>query len=272
MMSAEEVLTGLSDDEKLPILSNIPKAVGKLQNTRTGSSGTAFIATTTKHGRKVPAIFSAGHNFKQNGVLPQDLNFAEFTLKFCSSSSPSPSLSLDVVLELLPTTTLVCYKSVMLVLEGGTVIHTNKDCSDTMDYFVMILNDREGDHGSAMRLVKTQLGLEPLDCGEGAYLEAAPGTPVAVFGFPAVGLLAEELRWSMGVEMDLNHLESQRILYNNDTLPGNSGSPIISLGKTAAMGMSYIVKGIHVQGFSDQQFNAAQSLVDILPIAKSYIL
>ena len=50
-----------------------------------------------------------------------------------------------------------------------------------------------------------------------------------------------------------------RIFYKNDTLPGNSGSPILSSGNINTSDMAYSVKGIHVEGVFQREANAAQS-------------
>ena len=49
------------------------------------------------------------------------------------------------------------------------------------------------------------------------------------------------------------------LFYDNDTLPGNSGSPVIGRGdKDQEQG--YNVKGIHVRAFNHVKTNGAQNI------------
>ena len=268
---------------------------------KSSKCGTAFLASVKKDGRRVPAVFSAGHNFKENGILPENFSLADFQLEF--DTCPPLALALDVLSSCLPSTTLVLYKAEMVVLESGVVVHRSRESPCDMDWFVMILQDRVGEPESALKMVQTELGLEPLECGEGSYLEPAPGYPVIVFGYPGVGteLSNPKLRWSMGVELDkcypgkncqtcemsskltaLNNPQNhcQRIFYDNDTCPGNSGSPVLSRGGSNTGDMAYTVKGIHVDGYSEpggapehrRGHNGAQSLIQIMPTVISFIM
>ena len=49
------------------------------------------------------------------------------------------------------------------------------------------------------------------------------------------------------------------LLYDNDTLKGNSGSPVIG---RAGDGQGYSVKGIHVRSFESDSTNGAQKIVN----------
>ena len=63
------------------------------------------------------------------------------------------------------------------------------------------------------------------------------------------------------------------LFYDNDTEPGNSGSPVIGRGD-AALGQGYCVKGIHVQSFNEPTTNGAQKIHNIekwIDLGKNYV-
>ena len=107
--------------------------------------------------------------------------------------------------------------------------------------------------------------LSYLTCGEGSYLDSKPDELVSIFGHP--GSWAKEgptkelrpLRISWGLEKTE---EENTIRYDNDTLPGNSGSPVIGRGGD---NQAYCVKGIHVRGSATPPtgLNEAQSLKNL---------
>lgn len=308
----QEVLTSISKDDKLPILANLLKSVGRIS--KGDSSGTIFIASVQDKGKKHLVFFSAGHIFAENGVLPQDINFAEYKLEFGNQ----PSFTLQNIVDIFSTTTVIMFRTASLVKERDFVL-PEPNFLPYMDTFAMILHDN-GDAGAVERLLRSALQLEPLQCGDGLYLEPKPGVSIFLLGYPGVGLQksVESLRFSIGrefgsaeitqkLEDHLRNLKSSstftgicqtkcdheknckfcqltsridqlktpefcqnRIFYTNDTLPGNSGSPILSSGDNNTSDMAYSVKGIHVEGVFQGEANAAQSLMGVLSFVKSY--
>ena len=105
----KELLTSLEDDEKLPVVDNIKKSVGRIENTKRGSMsiGTVFISEIMHKGRKNPVIFSAGHNFAENRFLPDKGNFADTRLTF----GFHPAYTLDDMAKMFPTAMLIWNKS-----------------------------------------------------------------------------------------------------------------------------------------------------------------
>ena len=112
----QEVLTSIVNDEKLPIMANIPKAVGRIR--KGNSSGTVFIASVQDKGRRHPVFFSAGHIFAENGVLPSDVNFAEYKLEFGNQ----PPFTLQNIADMFSTTTDIFFKSASMVKERDFVL------------------------------------------------------------------------------------------------------------------------------------------------------
>ena len=113
------------------------------------------------------------------------------------------------------------------------------------------------------------MGLAYLKCGVGGFLKHSPGGLVLIHGHPANEDIRRAdggkypLRQSIGVEMANPGADSAtRLLYDNSTLPGNSGSPVIGKGTTADQ-QSYAVKGIHVSAGAVAGSNSAQGLWNI---------
>ena len=99
-----------------------------------------------------------------------------------------------------------------------------------------------------------RFGLKYLPCGSGNYLEKRWGI-VSIFGHPGVkeDFPNGPLRVSYGREKVVPTTTGQHLCYDIDTLPGNSGSPIIGRGANdpevqGYLGSSYSVKAIHVKG------------------------
>jgi hypothetical protein len=122
----------------------------------------------------------------------------------------------------------------------------------------------------------SELGIESLICGHGDYLKYKKDGMVAIFGHPNVPDGEKvPLRLSFGAEKDpqsskdfmkkMNEneeLAKNYILYDNDTLPGNSGSPVLGRGDKS-LGQPYSVKGIHVKKFNAKSTNGAQNIEKI---------
>ena len=312
----EEVLLNVDKDENVPAWADIPNSVGRLRNTAVGSTGTVFIASVEDEcGTKHPVLFSAGHIFAVNKVLPSDINLADYSLEF----ENQPPFTLRTLAEKLHTTTVIWYGGTVLIKENNFTLQQDTS-SSSLDAFVMITHDEDDEPGSALNVVTSCFQLRPLPCGDNDYLQPSPGQSIIVFGYPGVGprKQATDLRFSMGIEVGFeevakslgDHLErikqlprfpgecktkcdpiqnceycdisleltklnnpearSQRIFYQNDTLPGNSGSPVLSSGNRSTSSMAYSVKGIHVEGAYSGKANAAQSLEKVLPVIKSY--
>ena len=115
-----------------------------------------------------------------------------------------------------------------------------------------------------------EYGLSYLKCGEGKYLESSCKCScheqlVAIFGHPDCGDAknAHPLRLSFGTEKRPNSFPKDAldnyVLYDNDTLSGNSESPVIGRGdRTTQQG--YCVKGIHIAGSYVKDINKAQKI------------
>ena len=61
------------------------------------------------------------------------------------------------------------------------------------------------------------------------------------------------------------------LFYDNDTFPGNSGSPVVG---RAGNGQGYNVKGIHVRSFNEFKTNGAQKIVkyqEWIDVGKNFI-
>ena len=107
-----------------------------------------------------------------------------------------------------------------------------------------------------------KLGLTHLELGTGDYLGYKRGEVVAIFGHPGEGASEggdkRPLRVSYGKEKKGEH-GSNFLLYDNDTLMGSSGSPVLGRAGEAS-GCGYAVKGIHVASVQEGRTNGAQSL------------
>ena len=124
-----------------------------------------------------------------------------------------------------------------------------------LDFCVLVLDDPDAEKELE------NLGLTWLQCASGVYLNYNPGDVVSIFGYP--GNEATEngrrpLRMSYGKEMPPPEGASDFLFYDNDTLPGNSGSPVIGRGSKDGK-CDYTVKGIHVSGTTTKK-NKAQGL------------
>ena len=78
-----------------------------------------------------------------------------------------------------------------------------------------------------------KMGLAWLQCGNGEYLNHKPGDVVSIYGYPGKEATKNGrrlLRPSCGKEMPPPGGASGFLFYDNDTLPGNSGSPVIGRG------------------------------------------
>ena len=177
-----------------------------------------------------------------------------------------------------------------VLFQNGKLVHYEQRIGDLAvkeDYCMLQLN---GDITQVEQALKKK-GLEALPIGRGAYLETKHGELVSIFGHPGGGGqtnasndpnwtpgVVEDgkfpLRISFGTEKDLSKQNKapsfmareqltfdqmkNYLFYDNDTFPGNSGSPVIG---RAGNGQGYNVKGIHVRSFNEYKTNGAQKIV-----------
>ena len=133
----EEVLLNVDKGENVPVLADIPNSVGRLRNNSVGSSGTVFIATVEDgRGRKHPVVFSAGHIFAVDKVLPSDIDLTKYSLEF----DDRPPFTLKTLGDMLHTTTVIWYGGTILTKENNFTLQ-QETSSSSLDVFVMILHD-----------------------------------------------------------------------------------------------------------------------------------
>ena len=122
----------------------------------------------------------------------------------------------------------------------------------SFDFWVLVLDN------SDVKKTLKDLTLSWLQCGQGDYLNYRPGDVVSIFGYPGKGAtenMLGPLRMSYVKEEEPPAAGSDFLYYDNDTLPGNSGSPVIGRGSKDG---DYAVKGIHIRG--NVGINTAQGL------------
>ena len=187
----------------------------------------------------------------------------------------------------------ISYQGRKVLFKGGNLTeYVSGDVKAVEDYCVLKLE------GNLVDIEKylDKLELDCLMCGHSEYLECNDGGLVAIFGHP--GDEVEEngkrpMRMCFGVEKDPdttkgfyaesnpmwkligpkydvkkqwkgeypNNTEIKNYLfYDNDTFPGNSGSPVIGRGNH---GQGYVVKGIHIRSFNPASTNGAQKIVKL---------
>ena len=205
-------------------------------------------------------------------------------------------MSLGQLLEPFKVCGSVSYFGRRILFKNGNIVHYEARIGDVQkeeDYSVLLLT---GDN------VTSQLnayGLGFLQCGHGSYLDNNDAELVAILGHPVCDDPDDKraLRLSFGTERHPDKISASirklrmtssftnclgnnpsigqtrlhslskgvinnYIYYNNDTLPGNSGSPVIGRGNNKA-GQAYCVKAIHVSGFDLPNTNIAQNIKKI---------
>ena len=100
-------------------------------------SGTVFIASVQDKGRRHPVFFSAGHIFAENGVLPSDVNFAEYKLEFGNQ----PPFTLQNIAEMFSTTTVIFFKSASMVKERDFVLQEPNFLPYMFSFAMILLKD-----------------------------------------------------------------------------------------------------------------------------------
>ena len=221
-----------------------------------GGHGTGFLVDLPNHGL---AFLTAGHNFKSGTTLPDDLDISKFSLHFGNIEgdlSGTKARKTCTLQDLGPVKGSIGYRGKRIYFPGN---FPGKALPHE-DYCVLVFTAPD-----IKETLKT-MGLAYLKCGVGGFLKHTPGGLVIIHGHPANKDIRREdggkypLRQSIGVEMANQGADSAvRLLYDNSTLPGNSGSPVIGRGN-AADHQSYAVKGIHVSAELVAGSNSAQGL------------
>ena len=236
-------LDGLPGTETSIIkIATIRKSVCMIKG---AGAGTGFLA---KLSTSEVAFFTAGHVFTDQ--WPGNIDFSKITLHFGNDEGDgSASIKNCTLAELGPFRGSIGYNGHRKFFPGNAL----DESMNGEDYCVLVLT---GDD------VDTRLqGLDYLECGDGDYLKYLEGGVVATFGHPGEGAREGDnrpLRVSYGKEKIAGSAGRQRLYYDNDTLGGNSGSPVIGRGST--LNNSYKVKGIHVASIKEGETNGAQSI------------
>lgn len=216
--------------------------------------------------------FSAGHNFGVDdgygGVrLPSSIDLSSFTIWFGNTGGEVRTMSVgreerglfnlkDFLSKFNSVQGSICYKGEKIIINGQAQHKVSIDEVDE-DYCAILLYDND----AVKKLI--DLDLKYLECGQGSYLYQNPKEIVSIFGHPQVMNDDDNsddnlypLRVSFGIEKE-RKTKKNFIIYDNDTLKGNSGSPVIGRG---ADEQGYKVKGIHIKGIEIGKTNGAQGL------------
>lgn len=282
---------------QLPALNKIGKSVCMLQVDRSKAWGTAFHCEIVGTG----IVFcSAGHNFQSilNEDAPKD-SLKKFSLLFGNLDGSRPlnadspptkgqAMNLKEFLDPFEVCGSISYDGNRVLIKNGEVVHfSERDdaIGQAEDYCTLLLK------GATVKEQLTSLGIDSLVCGKDDYLKYKNGGMVAIFGHPNLPEAGSvPLRISFGAEKDpektkdffsdsnpLNrimaaflcnygsnkkNLANNFIFYDNDTFPGNSGSPVLGRGDKG-LEQSYAVKGIHIRRFNAENTNGAQNIEKI---------
>ena len=227
-----------------------------------GSGATGFLVSV---GEEI-AFMTAGHVFSDKKredkygerVLLPNIDWSQYNLYFCcvdgdKNGSQVVHRTLADFNQMFTLRGSIAYMGTRRTFPGR-VRATSKDITveSNLDFCVLVL-----DNPDAKETLKG-LKLSWLQCGQGDYLNYRPGDVVSIFGYPGKGAtvnMLRPLRMSYGKEEEPPAAGSDFLYYDNDTLPGNSGSPVIGRGSKDG---DYAVKGIHIRG--DVRINTAQAL------------
>ena len=257
----EQGLISVADGSAASILKmeTILKSVCMIDG---AAKGTGFLIDTNKG----VAFMSAGHLFKTlldplNKDVDANKEFGKFKLFFGNTEGDAKSKNSVTLADFGKLKGSIAHQGRRRFFPSGDL---KTDSKPDEDYCFLYGITKE-------QLKKKKLG--SLKCGEGEYLKPDPGEVVAIFGHP--GKAAREgdgkhlrpLRISYGKEKNPNpkaktgskEKSGNFILYDNDTLPGNSGSPVVGRGGDDS---DYAVKGIHVVGICGK-INCAQNLMNL---------
>ena len=166
------------------------------------------------------------------------------------------------------------YETTLVVQYMGRRITDNQIVKDglssAVDFFSLVLHKPKPGCPQKFRELIASLGA--FDIAQGKMLEPKTGELLLILGHPSAASSnpqaprAKPLRLDWGRETD--HKVPERILYDMNTLGGNSGSPVIARGEPD---QSYKVKGIHVAGFGEEKLNRAQCLSSVVRVIKPII-
>ena len=227
-------------------------------------SATGFLVRINCQGGDKIAFMTAGHVFgdKQKeqdyGIteLLPNIDLSQYELFFhCSDGDKRGSQVIRHTLADFDSTFKlrgsIAYMGKRCILPAGT---TEAPVNSMLDFCALVLDNPDAEK----KLEK--MGLTWFQCGNGDYLNYIPGDVVSIYGYPGNEAFENgkrPLRMSYGKEMPPPGGAQGFLFYDNDTLPGNSGSPVIGRGsKDGSYG--YAVKGIHVTG--GRKANKAQGL------------
>jgi hypothetical protein len=281
----------------LPALNQIQKAVCMIQ-INTDEWGTGFLCNIPGTGI---TFCSAGHNFEDilNKHAPSD-SLKDFIVHFGNIDGNLPPLevgsppmkdrpmNLKVFLDCFNN---VCgsisFNGKRILIKNGNVVnfcHRNEVIEKAEDYCVLLLDDIN------VNDILNNLGLHSILCGQGNYLKYKNEGLVAIFGHPQIPEDGKvPFRMSFGSEKDPEKIKDffdgsnpliklmaminpsgdktkmakNYIFYDNDTKPGNSGSPVIGRGDKN-LNQGYCIKGIHVKSFNNEDTNGAQNIEKII--------
>ena len=248
-------------------------------------TGTGFLASIPDMGI---AFISAGHNFISkwlNNDLNTNFGVTNHVLYFGNlkgvnnpngwNANPRHGtiVNMSSFLKQFNARGSISYNGRKILVQGGEVIKyetAQLDEERSEDYCALLL-----DHEHVKNEL-LQIGLDYLQCGQHDYLDCEQGGIVVLFGHPADGAEEENghrpLRMSFGVESDPDHVKKNFqgketyadnfLFYDNDTLAGHSGSPVIGRGNVSS-NQAYCVKGIHVSASELEKTNQAQKLKNL---------
>lgn len=272
---ALESMVRNKNPDDLPTFKKLITSTGMIKDPF-GGHGTIFLAEVDGVG---PCLFSAGHVFKgiindneveqtEEGLQNYKIFFGDIEGNF--PDSPEDKLEkgkpmrLKVFLEEFGIRGSIQFGGARILLKWDNKQLTT-DFKDTgldakTDYFAILLDKK-------IKSNLDHLGLDILDCGTGDQLKHKPGEALMIQGYPAHAFPKGSGKYPRRISYGTENSEGsiQRLIQrfsnsadsaigcNYDSLPGNSGSPVL--------GEHYKVKGIHVRGGGKE--NKMQKITDI---------
>jgi len=233
---------------------------------------TGFLVKINCHGRDEIAFMTAGHVFEDGqkkeeyGIteLLSNIDLSQYDLFFCCPEGDKKGSQVirrtladfDNKFKLRGS---IAYGGKRLILPAG---NTEAPVHPMLDFCILVLDNPDAEK----KLEK--MGLSWFQCGYGEYLNYKPDNVVSIYGYPGNGATDNGkrlLRAACGKEKPPPGGASGFLFYNNDTLPGNSGSPVIGRGSKDGK-CDYAVKGIHVTGGTKaNKAQGLQKLCDWIP-------
>ena len=261
---ALELMVREKNPDDLPTFKKLVMSTGMIK-TPTGGVGTIFLAEVDGEGT---CLFSAGHMFKgiindddveqtEEGLYNYKIFFGDIEGNF--PGSPEDKLEkgkpmrLKLFLEEFGIRGSMQLKGERKLLkwENKKLVTDFKDTGfDAMTDYCAILLDTK------IKNCLDRLGLDILDCGTKDQLKHKPGGVLMIQGYPGRAIPPGSGKYPRRVSYGTEKNEadnSTTIGCNYDSLPGNSGSPVL--------GEHYKVKGIHVRGGGKE--NKMQKITNI---------